>query len=149
VPVDLAADRRARIIWIIFLAGPVIWFAHFMLVYLVAEAGCTGGGPGLVLFDPPVPVIVTVVATAAAVAACVAAAWRGYRWWQVSRGGPGDGSAGPLGVARDELTDELSGEHADDDERAGPLAFAGFLLSSFSVVAVLFTAAPALVSIAC
>ena len=29
---------------VVFLGGPVIWFSHFMVVYLVAEAGCTGGG---------------------------------------------------------------------------------------------------------
>ena len=38
-----------------FVAGPVIWSVHFLLVYLVTEAGCSGDGPGLRLFDPPVP----------------------------------------------------------------------------------------------
>jgi uncharacterized protein (DUF2267 family) len=42
-----------------FVAGPVIWSVHFMLVYLVVEAGCSGDGPGLRLFDPPVPTVVT------------------------------------------------------------------------------------------
>ena len=37
----------ARIIWLPFLGGPVTWITHFMLVYLVAEAGCSGDGPGL------------------------------------------------------------------------------------------------------
>ncbi|HZA00218.1 MAG TPA: hypothetical protein VE575_15770, partial [Acidimicrobiales bacterium] len=61
--VDLAEDRRDRIVWVVFLAGPVTWLAHFVLVYLVAEAGCTGGGPGLEAFDPPVPRAVTLAAT--------------------------------------------------------------------------------------
>lgn len=80
-PVDLSRDRRARTTWVVFLAGPVIWFGHFMVVYLVAEAGCTGGGHGLELFDPPVPRVLTLVATAAAVLACLgSAAWAHRRW---------------------------------------------------------------------
>jgi len=32
---------------VLFLAGPVIWYAYFWLVYLIAEAGCTPGGLSL------------------------------------------------------------------------------------------------------
>lgn len=135
VPVQLAADRRARRGWAVFLVGPVIWFAHFMLVYLVAEAGCTGDGPGLRWFDPPVPIITTLVATVVAVALCGLAAGWAYRWWRASsrelRESPDDPQS-------------MSGEF-DDDRRQGSLAFAGLLLSVFSAVAVLFTGAPALV----
>ena len=100
--------------WIVFLAGPVTWFVHFMVVYLVAEAGCTGDGPGLALFDPPVPAVVTLAATAVAAAACLAFAWWGHRC----------------------LVDHPPGDS---------LAFAGFLLSLLSSVAVLFVGLPALV----
>ena len=80
-PVDLTRDRRGRTTWIVFLSGPIIWFAHFMVVYLVAEAGCTGDGHGLELFDPPVPRGVTLAATVAAVLACLGvAAWAHRRW---------------------------------------------------------------------
>ena len=65
--------------WIVFLAGPVTWFVHFMVVYLLAEAGCTGDGPGLRLFDPPVPAVATLAATAVAAVACLGFAWWGYR----------------------------------------------------------------------
>ena len=82
VAVDVTRDRRARPIWVALLAGPVIWFAHFMLVYMVAEAGCTGGGPGLRLFAPPVPTVVTIVATVLAAGACLAAAVWALRRWQ-------------------------------------------------------------------
>lgn len=133
--VDLSKDRRLRWMWVIFLAGPVIWFSHFMLVYLVAEAGCTGGGPGLRAFDPPVPVAFTLVSTAVAVPLCaVAAIWAFRHWRDSSREGE---------LAVDDVS-ELSGE-LDDDRRRGSLAFAGFILSALSVVAVLFTGAPALV----
>lgn len=54
------------------LAGPVIWFAHFMLVYLFAEAGCTGAfqpvGPSAVAVFT---IVVTVVAAAATAALTV------------------------------------------------------------------------------
>jgi hypothetical protein len=134
VAVDVSRDRLARVTWVVFLGGPMIWFAHFMLVYLVAEAGCTGGGPGLRAFDPPVPATVTLVATAAAAAGCAAFAVWGYRSYRRA--------------SRDhEAADDpggLSGSHQDRD-RGGTLAFAGFLLSLFSLVAVLFVGLPAVV----
>jgi len=66
----------------LFLAGPLIWTGHFVLVYLVAEAGCTGEGPGLRVFDPPVPTLTTYVTTVVAAIACLitaGAAWRAAR----------------------------------------------------------------------
>ena len=69
--VDLGRDRQARRMWLVLLGGPLLWISHFMFVYLVAEAGCTGDGPGLELFDPPVPRTVTLLATALAAAACI------------------------------------------------------------------------------
>lgn len=135
VPVDVSRDRRVRLNWVVFLAGPVIWITHFMLVYLVSEAGCTGEGEGLRLFNPPVPVITTLVATVIAVALSAAATVWAYRWWRASRR--------DLEAAPDAAT-EISGDF-DDDRRRGSLAFAGLLLSGFFVVGVLFTGAPAVV----
>jgi hypothetical protein len=135
--VDVSRDRRARVTIVVFLAGPVIWSVHFLLVYLVAEAGCTGDGPGLELFDPPVPTVVTLAATAvAAVASLASAAW-GYRRWRPATHEPAADEAG-----------DLSGALADRN-RGGTLAFAGFLLSSLSFVTVLFVGLPALVLPAC
>lgn len=137
MPVELGIDRRARANWVVFTAGPVIWFGHFMLVYLVAEAGCTGDGPGLERLDPPVPVITTLVATVIAVALCAAAARWGWRWWR-------DGShrATPH-VTSDDGTEVIPA--VTPSPRDVSLGFAGAILSLFSLVAVLFTAAPALV----
>jgi hypothetical protein len=126
--VGLSLDRRARTTIAMFLAGPVIWSAHFLLVYLVAEAGCTGGGPGLQRFDPPVPTVVTLVATAVAALACLAAAAWNYRRWRASQH-----EAGDLG----------------QPGRGGSLAFAGFLLSLLGMVTVLFVGLPALALPAC
>ncbi|MBW3662811.1 MAG: hypothetical protein KY469_06900 [Actinobacteria bacterium] len=132
-PVEIATDIRQRSIWAIFLLGPVTWFAHFMVVYLVAEAGCTGDGPGLTVFDPPVPVALTLIATVPAVTVCAAGAVWGFRRWRL---GLRALEAGP--DEAEELPDGLAAGR-------GPpgLAFVGFLLSTFFLVAVLYTAAPA------
>lgn len=52
--------------FVLFLAGPVIWYAHFWLVYLIAEAGCTPGGLRL---DPSGVTWVTVGVTVLALGA--------------------------------------------------------------------------------
>jgi hypothetical protein len=130
--VDFSRDRRARTTIAVFLAGPVIWSAHFLLVYLVVEAGCTGDGPGLRLFDPPAPTVVTLVATAVAALACLAAAAWGYRRWRAGQHEVADDAGG-------------LGEH----DRGGSLAFAGFLLSLLGLVTVLFVGVPAVALPAC
>ena len=135
--VDVSRDRRARWPLFMFVSGPLIWSVHFLLVYLVTEAGCSGDGPGLELFDPPVPEAVTLAATAAAAAAALACATWWYRRWRASEHEP----------AADEAAD-LAGGHTHRD-RGGTLAFAGFLLSLLSVVTVLFVGLPALVLPSC
>lgn len=118
VAVDVSGDRPARMVWVLLLAGPVTWFVHFMVVYLVVEAGCAGGGPGFEAFDPPVPKATTLAATAVAVIACTAFSVWSYRRWRAG--------GGPSGSVD------------------GTMAFVGFLLASFSAVAVLFVGLPAL-----
>jgi hypothetical protein len=131
--VDVSRDRRARWSLFMFVSGPVIWSVHFMLVYLVTEAGCSGGGPGLSLFDPPVPKVVTLAATAAAAAAALGCVAWWYRRWRASEHEPVADEAGGL-------------QHRD---RGGTLAFAGFLLSLLSAVTILFVGLPALVLPSC
>jgi hypothetical protein len=104
-----------------------------MVVYLVAEAGCTGGGPGLRVFNHPVPTIVTVAATGVASIACLGfAGWAYVRW----RGSKKDSPA------------TRSGDPEDDDRGAEP-AFAGFLLSLLFFIAILMDGLPAVVLRAC
>jgi hypothetical protein len=129
-PVDVSVDTRAVTAVVVFLAGPVISSVHFLLVYLVVEAGCTGGGPGLSVFDPPVPTIVTLAATAVAALACAVTAWWGFARWRALR------RARPA-VRTEELVDRQ------------PLAFGGFLLSLLGLVTVLFVGLPALFLGAC
>jgi hypothetical protein len=135
--VDLSRDRRARWALAMLVAGPLIWSAHFLFVYLVVEAGCSGAGPGLALFDPPVPEVVTLAATAAAAAAALGFAGWSYRRWRASEHEPAADEAG-----------DLAGGHTDRD-RGGTLAFAGFLLSLLSVVTILLVGLPALVLPSC
>lgn len=116
-PVDLAVERPARRSLAVLVAGPVVGMADFLLVYLVAEAGCTGGGPGLEQLGPPVPVVVTVAATLVAAVACLACAGWGVRRWRAEAPGTGEGS----------------------------LALAGALLSGLFAVTVLMVGTPALV----
>jgi hypothetical protein len=119
--VDVSTSRSTVATVVVFLAGPVLWSVHFMVVYLAVEAGCTGDGPGLDLFDPPVPTVLTLAATVVAALACLGtAAWAHRRW----RGQP-------------------------DEDHGGSLAFAGFLLSLLGLVSILLVGLPALVLPAC
>ena len=135
--VDVSRDRRARFALAMFVAGPVIWSVHFLLVYLVVEAGCSGDGPGLTLFDPPVPKVVTLAVTVAAAAAVLACAGWSWRRWRTDA----------AEVAADEAADIAGG--LQDRDRGGTLAFAGFLLSLLSVVTILLVGLPALVLPSC
>lgn len=131
VAVDLSGDPHARTRIALLLAGPVIWSVHFMVVYLAVEAGCSGDGPGLRIFDPPVPTAVTLAATAAGALACAACAVWGYRRWRADR------------------QDAAEASGLEPPDRGGALAFAGFLLSLLALVQVLFVGLPALVLPAC
>lgn len=130
-PVEISTAPAFRTNLMLFLAGPIIWTTHFLLVYLVAESGCTGDGPGLNLFDPPVPTVVTLVATAVAVVACLITARWSFRRSRASQD-----------------------EQADDEARLDPtgeaaLGFVGWLLSLLGAVIVLFVGLPALVVSGC
>jgi len=132
VAVEMSADPRARWLIALFVAGPVIWSVHFMLVYVVAEAGCTGEGPGLRLADPPVPTIVTIAATVVAAVACLATAVWAYRWWREERENEADEAGATESILRGKT-----------------LAFGGLLLSLLGFVEVLLVGVPALVLPAC
>jgi hypothetical protein len=122
--VDVSQDRPARVIWAALLAGPVILMTHFMVVYLVAEAGCTGDGHGLDALDPPAPEVVTVVATSVAAVAClIVAAWNFRRWRSSIGPTAAAGARWPFG-------------DVDDADGRGSVAFAGLLLATLSCATV-------------
>jgi hypothetical protein len=129
--VDVSPDRRARVAMAAFLSGPVTALGHFMLVYLVVEAGCTGDGPGLRIFDPPVPKTLTLVATAIAGVACLGfVAWNLARWRRRRDVGGG--------------ADDLQAP-----DPGGSLALLGLLLAVISFITVLFVGLPAIFLPAC
>ena len=115
--------RRA---WALFLAAPVLWALHFLLVYLVGEAACSPA-----VSEPPESAvsIFTVVVTAVAAVATAVVARRGYGRWQTA----------------------LAAERAGDPDRAphAVLAFGGFVLGLLFTVGVLFVGLPAAVLPAC
>lgn len=118
----------AKTVFVLFLAGPTIWFTHFMLVYLLAEVLCKPlrvdvrvAGLALVSF-------LTLVATVlAAVAAAAFSVWSLRRWQAVTRG-----------------ASSSEAEQPEIQSHQAALAFTGFLLGALFSVAILFTGAPAL-----
>jgi hypothetical protein len=124
--VDMSTDPRARSLIVLVLAGPVIWSVHFMLVYLIVEAGCFSEGTGTAFFAPWVGTVVTLVATAVAAVASLAVVVWGWRRWQADR------------------REEPAGPGLEPPDRGGSLAFLGFLLAGLGFVAVLFVGVPAL-----
>ena len=136
--VDVSRDRRARSPLAMFVAGPVIWSVHFLLVYLVVEAGCSGDGPGLRAVRP-----------AGAEGGHAGRDRRRGRSppWPVPGGPGGAGARTPHEAAADEAAGIAGG--LSDRDRGGTLAFAGFLLSLLSVVTILFVGLPALVLPSC
>jgi len=62
--------------WVVVLGGPAIWFGHFMVVYLTAEAVCTprlvgSGEPSEQLWSNATIDAFVLLATIAATGACV------------------------------------------------------------------------------
>jgi hypothetical protein len=104
--------------WLMVLAGPVIWYVYFWLVYLVAEGVCRLGGFDFEVMGLTGLSFVTIAVTGGASALIVVSGLRSYSSW---RKAPRDGS-GYLG-----------------------LAFAGVVLSGIFLLAVLATGLPALV----
>ena len=102
-------------LWVLLLAGPVLWIGHFMVVYLFAEAACAARDSDDIAF-PGTGAIVAVIVASTLVAAgltglATLAAWRGTR-----------------GRAED----------------ATSMGWAGVLLGALSIVAILAVGLPAL-----
>lgn len=117
------SERSSSAVWVLFVAGPVIWFSHFMAVYLLADAICAAGGSDARVIGLQPVSMATLAVTAIAVAAALFVALRAYRHWQ---------------ARRDPASDWLDG----DDGNAG-LALAGALLALVFVAAILFVGVPA------
>jgi hypothetical protein len=67
------------------LAGPVLWFVHFVLVYAVAEFGCRANFNNLLVVTPGTIQILILVISAIILVLVGAAALFAYRAWQAAR----------------------------------------------------------------
>lgn len=119
---NTSRKRPSRAIWVVVLAGPVIWYLHFWLVYLLAEAICEAGGFDVRLLGLRPLSFVTVATTAIAAGVTLFFTGRAWRQWRHS----GDGTE--PAVAESERT----------------LAFTGVLLGLVFFVSILFIGVPAL-----
>ena len=116
------ARASSPMTWVLFLAGPFIWFAHFMAVYLLVEAACATGEPHSELLGLPVLATVTIGATVLAVVVAVVATALAYRHWRAAATGD---------------------DWIDVSDRSSGLAFAGFLLGLVFIAAICFVGLPA------
>lgn len=112
-----ANGAAARMRWVLLLAGPVIWFTHFIAVYLATEVGCAVGGFGFRLLGLEGVAFVTVAATVIAAVAIAGFTVLALARWRAGRRG----------------------------DLHNATLFTGVLLGLFSLVAVLFVGIPAVV----
>lgn len=125
------ARRRFLTLTGLLLAGPTIWIAHFMAVYLLAEALCHADVDARLL-GLPVLATLTLLATVVAVVAMGFTTWRAYRRWRNADVGWNAQSA-------------TSTRQPGAPEHDAELALAGFLLGVLFLVALLYVGLPALV----
>ena len=110
-------SRSSTATWMMLLAGPMVWYFYFWIVYLLAEGACQLDGLKFGLLGLPAVSTVTLAFTLGASTLVTIAARRSYQEWK-------DGSP------------------AIDDDRG--LALAGLLLSGIFLVSILATGLPAL-----
>lgn len=122
-------EGQGAAIWVLFLAGPTIWFAYFLLVYGLGEVLCKPLRTDIQVVGLPLVSFLTLAATVLAALGTLAFTAQSYRRWRASR------HAATTSPAEDDII------HGHEDV----LAMAGVLLGGLFFVAVLFTGAPALV----
>ena len=114
-------------VWLLFLAGPALWFTHFMLVYVLAEVLCRPFDGASGVTSLPLLSVFTIVTTIVFALAAAAGAVLAYRRWRGLRAEAGDSP----------------GEAERASTQGEALTLAGFLLGALFSVAVVFTGAPA------
>lgn len=124
----MSALRRLGSPWAVLLAGPVVGITYFWVVYLLAEASCSGD---LALLGTATLRTTVLASTAGTVAVLAAYAWRARRLWA----SPESADVGAGGVG--------AGDGADDrlQNRRFMLVTGSMLLAMFAVFA-LFMVAP-------
>lgn len=102
------------------LAGPVLWFVHFIAVYSLAEFGCRANFNNLAIIPPGTIQLLILVISAVILIMVGAAALSAYRAWQAA--------------GRDSITPEAS--------RHDFLAMMGVLLSTLFLFIIVLTTLP-------
>lgn len=127
------SGNSSRMIWVQLLAGPVIWSVHFILSYMLTEAICRTGDPGLEIQLAGIPGLnlIVIVLTLLAVAAIVFFGTKAYRSWKLI-----DPDHRPM----DELQEQTRWSEGANEF----LYFSGFMLSALFGVATLMVGIPAL-----
>jgi hypothetical protein len=69
------------------LAGPLVWFAHFVLVWAVSEMGCIANYTNMPVLTPSSIRIIVAVVTVIALAAVGLSLFTGWRWRDAVRQG--------------------------------------------------------------
>jgi hypothetical protein len=69
------------------LVGPLVWFAHFVLVWAVAEMGCIANYANMPVLTPSAIRTVVAIATFFALAAIALGLFVGWRWRDAVRQG--------------------------------------------------------------
>jgi glucan phosphoethanolaminetransferase (alkaline phosphatase superfamily) len=77
-----SSDVRPTFTWILLLAGPVVWYAYFWLVYLGVETGCRIAGSNSGTLGVSHLSLFTLALTAAAFLMILVAGIRNYRAWR-------------------------------------------------------------------
>lgn len=121
------ADRQRGRLWVIFLAGPVVYLIYFVVVWVIGEFGCLAGIQQLPLFGQnPIRLGVLVTTIVAALITLVIGIM-GFRRWQRMHRGP---------------------EDPDEDDPKFML-FVGIWLNGFFTALTVLTAVPMLLGSAC
>lgn len=141
-PAGLSTGGPSIRAWTIALAGPLLWFAHFGAVYVLAEWACTFGLLEQVWLGLPVLSILIVALTVLAAGATALTTGMAWRAWRTSaEAGADDGRSGRGPYDRRGVGPVAQRDHALD--------FIGLLLAPLFTLAILGVGLPALVLAPC
>jgi hypothetical protein len=118
------------------IAGPLVWTAHFLTLYILTATACAHGFFHQELLGMRVVPLVGGAVTVAAVALILDGGWLAYRRW---RGTPADGQPAPLPPH----------DANDVASRRRFMAYAGLLLSGLALIATVWETLPILFFATC
>ena len=111
------------------IAGPLVWVAHFLIIYITTAIACAHGFFNDEVFGVRIVPLVGGIVTAVAVVLILDAGWLSWRRW---RGRPADGAPESLPPL----------DSNDIRSRRRFMAYAGLLLSGAALIATIWEALP-------